>query len=295
MHHSTVLVCGIVASLMLASCGDQLSSFSRKEAFAPPPPPMVEEMAGGDVTAVGDNPLDVLQRKIIRSAALTVEVDDVQSAAEEAKGIVVKVGGFVADARAAEDDAGRQSVALQLRVPSPRLEEAVKAFSSLGHVREEQTRGEDVTEQVVDLETRLANARRLEARLLELLGKQTKDLKDLLDAERELARVRESIETMEGRRLMLANRTSLATIDLSLIAPPGWGRGIFDPLSGTLQRSLAAFTSSISWLFVVIFAAIPWVGLFLALAWLALRFLRWWIHKKREAKAKKPEPNSIPH
>lgn len=295
MRHSRALLCGIAAALLLAACSGGQPSFLQKEAFAPPPAPMAEALPAEGPTAEGENPLDTTQRQIIRSAVISVEVEDVQAAAEEAKGIIVKVGGFVADSRATEDDAGRQSVGLSLRVPSPRLEEAVKALASLGHVREEQMRGEDVTEQVVDVETRLANAKRLEERLLDLLGRQTKSLKDVLDAERELARVRESIETMDGRRRLLANRTSLATIDLTLMAPPGWVRGIFDPLAGTLQRSLSAFTKSLAWLFVVISAAIPWIGLFLLLAWLGLRFLRWWIRKKREAKAKKPEANANPH
>lgn len=292
------VVLGIIAAaLLLAGCQEGSSPSFSRDASAPAPAQMMEAATGGVVEeepAIGEgNPLDVLQRQIIRSAALVVEVDDVGRAAEATRGIVVKVGGFVADSHASEDDAGRTSVNVTLRVPSPRLDETVRALKSLGHVRDEQVLGEDVTEQMVDLEARLANAKRLEARLIDLLGRQTKDLKDVLDAERELSRVRESIEMMEGRKRLLENRVSLATIELTLTAPPGWGRGIFDPLAGSLQRSLSAFTGSLAWLFIILSAAIPWIGLFLLFSWLGLRFLRWWIRKKREAKAKKPEANSM--
>lgn len=229
-------------------------------------------------------------RRVIRSASLLLEVRRVEAVAEEAKGIVVKIGGFIADSQIAEDDAGRKSIALVLRVPSERLDEAFKALKGLGHIRNERMQSEDVTEQVVDLEARLANARRLEARLLELLSGQARTLKDVLDAERELARIRESIETMEGRRRAFGNSVSLATIALTLVAPPGFGRGIFAPLAGSMQHALSAFSSSLAWLAVAIFAAVPWIALFLVLSWLFLKFLRWWIHKKREAKAKKMHP-----
>lgn len=227
------------------------------------------------------------ERKILRQASLLVEVERVEAATEAAKGIVVKIGGFVASSQASEDDAGRTSTFMALRVPSARLDEALGALRTLGHVRDEGIQGEDVTESYVDVESRLANAKRLEARLIQLLEQKTKELKDMLDAERELARVRETIETMEGKKRFLDNRISLSTIQLTLVAPPGWGRGIFDPLAGSLQRALSALTTSLAWLVVALAAALPWIITLLAMAWTALRLLRWRLKRKREAKAKK--------
>ena len=231
-------------------------------------------------------------RRIIRSANLTIEVRDVAAAAERARGIVADAGGFVANSRTSEDDAGRRSLAMTLRIPEPGMDAAVAAVKALGHVRDEQTRGEDVTEQYVDLEARLANARRLEERIVDLLAKQSKSLKDILDVERELARVREQIETMTARKRSLDNRLSLATIELTLTQPPGWGRGIFDPLAGLFQRTLGALTSSAAVLVVVAAAALPWIVVLGLALWLSLRFLRWWLHRRRALRAKAAPPPS---
>lgn len=233
------------------------------------------------------------ERRMIRTAHMVVEVGKVALAAEQAKGVIVKIGGFVADSRAFEDDAGRRSISLTVRIPEDRLDQAMAAMRNLGRIKNEEISGEDVTEQYIDLEARLSNAKRLEARMVDLLGKSSNRLKDILEVEKELGRIREEIERMEGRKRFLDNRTNLATLDITFTQPPGWGRGIFDPLRGAAQRALGALTTSLALLVIVIFAGLPWIGLLLLMSWLALRFLRWWLKRKRELKAKKTGANNM--
>jgi hypothetical protein len=68
----------------------------------------------------------------------------------------------------------------------------------------------------VDLQARLKSAEASEQRLLVLLGTRTGKLEDVLDVERELARVRQEIESMEGQRILLAHRVDFATVDVQL-------------------------------------------------------------------------------
>ncbi|MFA4875142.1 MAG: DUF4349 domain-containing protein [bacterium] len=232
---------------------------------------------------------DVVERKIMRSANLTVEVKNIDDAAERAKSIAVKIGGFVSGSDSYEDNAGQKAMQLTMRVPSDRLDSAIAAIKTFGNVRAEALTGEDITEQYFDLEARLANSRRLESRLISLLETKTNKLKDVLDVERELARVRESIETMEGRKRFWDNRVSLSTLQVTLVQPRGFGRGIFAPLSGSIQRALSAFTASLAWLVVAVSAALPWLVLFFLTGWGGLKLLRTWIRHKREAKHKKAQ------
>ena len=283
----------LLLPILIAGC--QPSSFMAKDEA----PMMVQEGAmpmaaprgmGGMRMKAAMNEADgesvPAERKIIQSADLDIEVKSITEASAQTKALMEKLEGFVADSREFENNAGRKAMQLTLRVPTERFAEVLAQLKTLGRVRQERISGEDVTEQYVDLEARLSNAKRLETRLLALLETKTKNLKDVLDTERELARVRERIETMVGRKRFLDNRLSLSTIEVSLSQPPGWGRGIFDPLSGSITRALGSFTTSLAFLIVALSAALPWIALLLFLFWLTVRFLRWRLHRHRARKAK---------
>src|SRR5207253_2858120 len=72
------------------------------------------------------------------------------------------------------------------------------------------------TSQYVDLNARLSNARNSEQRLLDLLRGRAGDLKDVVQMEREIASVRESIERMEAQQKDLNNKVQFVTIQLEL-------------------------------------------------------------------------------
>ena len=75
---------------------------------------------------------------------------------------------------------------------------------------------EEVTAQFFDLEARVRNKQQEEQRLLTHLDKTTRQLSEILTIEREISRVRGEIEQMQGRLKLLADQTSLSTIDLTI-------------------------------------------------------------------------------
>ena len=81
---------------------------------------------------------------------------------------------------------------------------------------QEQQGGEEVTSQVVDLDARLKNARETETQLTEILRSRTGKIGDVLEVEKEMARVRGEIESMEADQKQLQDRIAFASIDLSL-------------------------------------------------------------------------------
>jgi hypothetical protein len=87
----------------------------------------------------------------------------------------------------------------------------------LGRVLNEQLSTDEVTEQVVDLEARIRNARATEQRLIAVLNERTGKVRDILEVEREIARTRQEIERMEAQRQNLMHRVELATVQVSLI------------------------------------------------------------------------------
>ena len=134
---------------------------------------------------------------------------------------------------------------------------------------------QDVGEEYTDLGARASNARRMEARLVEMVATRTGKLSDALTVEQELKRVREEIERYEARLRWLERRASLSTLTVSMHEPlalidrprPG---PIVEALGLAWQRTLGVFAWCIASLGVIV----P-VGLLIGLGVLAMRRLQW--------------------
>jgi hypothetical protein len=152
-------------------------------------------------------------QKIVRTANLGIAVTDFETVRPAIEGIVRDVGGFVGHIEV-WDAATPRWLQATLRVPAPRLDDALRQLRALGRVVNERQSGEDVTEQVLDLEARLSNARNTERRLNEVLKTGTGNVRDVLEVEREMARVREEIEGLDARRKDVERRVTYATVTL---------------------------------------------------------------------------------
>ena len=163
--------------------------------------------------------LDPATRLIVRTGQASIEVDSLEPAMSELRRIVQRAGGFVADASVQSGRNQLRQATLELKVPSARFDELTEGLQPIGHLEFVNVGAEDVSEEFVDLSARVANGRRLEERLVELLRTRTGKLQDVLSVERELARVREEIERMEGRLRYLKASAQLSTLSVSLHEP----------------------------------------------------------------------------
>lgn len=159
------------------------------------------------------------ERYRIRTATVTLEVEDVDSATAHVRRIAEEVGGRVEAFEHRAPSRGVPRNLLSLRVPEPKLDEAARRVQEVGEVEHLVASERDVTEQVVDLDLRLRNLRRLEERLLRILETRTAKLEEVLAAERELARVREEIERLEGQRRSLEQQSAWSRLDVELHEP----------------------------------------------------------------------------
>jgi hypothetical protein len=163
---------------------------------------------------------DPASRLIIRTGQASIEVDSLEPSMAELRRAVLKVGGFVADASVQSGRNQIRSATLELKVPALRFDELTEALGPIGRLQHVNVGAEDVSEEFVDLTARVANSHRLEDRLVELLRTRTGKLQDVLTVERELARVREEIERMEGRLRFLRSSAQLSTLSVNLYEPP---------------------------------------------------------------------------
>ncbi len=163
---------------------------------------------------------DPASRLIVRTGQASIEVDSLGRSMSELRRIVQRVGGFVADASVQSGRNQVRSATLEVKVPASRFDELTEELEPLGRLQFVNVGAEDVSEEFVDLTARVENGRRLEDRLVELLRTRTGKLQDVLSVERELARVREEIERMEGRLRFLKTSAQLSTLSVSLFEPP---------------------------------------------------------------------------
>jgi len=150
-------------------------------------------------------------RKVVRSGELTVTVDAPDDAAREVERIATEAGGFVERSTSTKD----ANAWVHCRVPAPHLEEVMDMIADLGEEERRSVSAADVTDQYVDLETRLRNNVELRDRLQQLLGR-AKDVDDVLAVEKELNRIQSEIETMQARLDRLKSEITLSGLSVSL-------------------------------------------------------------------------------
>ena len=156
------------------------------------------------------------QAMVVRTATLSLLVADLEKTRAGVDSLVRQVNGFVGQMDTSGGRGEARWLTTTLRVPEQRLTEVVTALRKLGAVQAESQGGEDVTSQAADLDARLANARETEKRLVTVLQQRTGKVADVLEVEREIARVRESIELMTSQRAHLRERVTYATISLRI-------------------------------------------------------------------------------
>jgi uncharacterized protein DUF4349 len=157
---------------------------------------------------------------VIRTGNASVEVDSLEPAMDALRRLAQRVGGFVGNSAIQSGREQLRQATLEIKVPAARFDELTGGLAPLGRVEFVNVSAEDVGEEFVDLTARVANSRRLEERLIDLLGSRTGRLQDVLAVERELARVREEIERQEGRLRYLKSRVSLSTLSVTVHEPP---------------------------------------------------------------------------
>jgi hypothetical protein len=207
---------------------------------------------------------------LIRRAQASLVVDSLEAAVAALDSAARRLGGLVASSAA--NTAGRlPSAVMTLRVPGDRLDEAVAGLTALGDLESVGITTDDVGEEFVDVTARLENARRLERRLLDLLTRRTGGIKDVLEVEQALGRVREEIERVQGRQRYLETRVATSTLEVRLEEPaPVISERLATVVGGAFAQAWRNFVS----LAVLAISALGVIVPLLALAipvWLAWR------------------------
>ena len=214
-----------------------------------------------------------LRPALIRTAELTVVVDDVPAEAAAAGAAARAAGGAVAG----DDRSGSGADAhatLVLKVPPEKMDAMLDQLGRLGHEQSRSSSTQDVTQDVADVDARVGSMQASIARVRAILSRADR-IGDVVAVEGELSRRTTELESLQARQRALAGQVNYATITLQLKASraatpaaPADRSGFV----GGLRNGWHAFAATLGWVLTGLGAMLPFLLLAapVAIAW-ALR------------------------
>lgn len=266
---------------------------------APPPEPSKPEEARAVDKVPGrvDAGKTAIQPKIIRNAKLAIKSNDLDKDLKNLEAKIKEMGGYVASSTADKRNEASRWAQMSIRLPAEHLEEFMIYCQTGFKVEEIGTSSQDVTEEYMDLQARIDNAKREEGRLVELLENRTGKLQDVLEVERELARVREYIESMQGKIRYFDNRVGLSTVEIQIRQEKAikeiessWTSELWTGLRDTMVQSIRVLARSVSGVIIFIAAVVPWVIVFIGIVYPLYKMVQW----RRKRRAAKIAPPPLP-
>ncbi|OAB39987.1 hypothetical protein PMSD_02740 [Paenibacillus macquariensis subsp. defensor] len=325
-------ICILLLSMLLSSCSASNANHSDSkadsqdgsstEASQAQAVPMAEEMAEApkeqEKTALLDKELQTsgtsttvvpseqpagfnspstaegLNKKLIYTANLVMRVKDYSVSQSEVRNLVSLSGGYIVEFT---EDQSTQEVGgtFVLKVPANGFSSLLNKIEKLKHESLQQSmQGQDVSEEYVDLESRLKVKEVMEKQYTAFMEKATKT-NDLVAFANELGKIQEDIEQTKGRMRYINNNVSYSTITIRLFQQEGVvdpalikeeKAPLFERANDALKGTITALTILFQWLVVILFGASP-ILLFVIIVWLVL----WLIRRNRAERNKDKRRN----
>ncbi len=251
------------------------------------------------------------QRKIIKNAQLQLTVENTDVALDRLTGIAVDTGGYIISTRVFTEQ-GLKAATITFAVPVDQFETALRRVRGVAlKVEQENSSGQDVTDQYVDLESQVRNLEATADRIREFLKKaQTVD--EALKVNQQLAQVEKDIETLKGKMNYLGDRSAFSTITaelrqprptptpfpiLPIPTPTATPTPVVWQPGATLQKAVdtqvSMFTTLVQtltdltiWLVIVF---LPYMILFGVIAWVVMRVRKWFTQSTSGSPPNPPE------
>src|SRR5213594_4286287 len=155
-------------------------------------------------------------RKLIRNAAVQLEIVSFDDAVQKITALANEERGYVATTSAEKQANGKLRGTVIVKVLPENLDRFLQKVRGLGELKNQTLGTEDVTKAYLDTDARLKNAHVMEQRLIDMLKTKTGKVSDLLQVEKELGRVREDIEKMQGELKYWDSQVQFAAVTISL-------------------------------------------------------------------------------
>jgi hypothetical protein len=286
MRLTSLLILSI-ALLLISGCTKERSGQDTASAPAPREAPSAaptriaatQLQKAPDVTRETAQPA-AMTRKIIKNGQLGLVVKSYEPFFDALQKRVAEVDGYISEIETSRGSGQVSSSQIIMRLPPERLDQFVSWLREQGVLTSEKITAEDISEQYYDLKARLENARKFEARLLEMLKTQTGKLQDLVLVEEKLNQVREQIEQLEGKVRYFDNLIGMSTLTLNIRVEekytPSRGPTFGDRASEAWHNSIDSLKETFQLLGLILIALVPWlvpIALIAIIGWYSIRLL----------------------
>jgi hypothetical protein len=185
--------------------------------------------------------------QLIKKAELSVVVQSIDASLKSVAAIAQRQQGDVVGLQdqKPQDPSMRHTASMQIQVPQARLEATLDSLAELGNVQSRGITVEDVSNQLVDFQSRLRNLRRSEEMLLKIMER-SGSMNDVLRVTQELSNVRQSIEQIDGQMKSLQGQVAFSTISLSLVEPIAASSPPQSPVGLRMQETWGQATHSMA-------------------------------------------------
>jgi len=225
-------------------------------------------------TATGTSTgLDLLGRKIVYNAWISLEVKNVDATVTQLENVANEFNGYPSSISVSKGEKIKTG-SITLKVPQTKFFEAISRVEQIGEVKNKNVNSEDVSQQYIDLTARLENAQREEKILVDLMNKAT-DVKDMIEIETELARVRGEIESYTGQLNFLENRIDYSSIIVALSEPS-------PPLPLPEVNWYSVVISGLSWILLIVQGLV--ILVFVAIVPVAIAVPAYYLFRRRQRK-----------
>jgi hypothetical protein len=221
--------------------------------------------------------------KIIKTAILTIEVNDVPGSVEFLKNLATQKGGYLSSTNVQKNYNNRLTGTVIIRIPAKEFETTLTGVQAIGTVKSVSTQGQDVTEEYVDLQAQKTAYQNQLAQYNEIMKKAVK-VEDVISVQQQIDRVQVQLNRLDGRLKYLDSRIDLSTITVNLQEPEPVGGESAHNFVSTINEGISGFFGMIDALIIIFLTLLP----IIIIGGAGYGIYRW--HKARKGTDLKKEP-----
>jgi hypothetical protein len=223
------------------------SKMAYGEAVAPMPTNTPADSGSGTLTP---------DTKIIKTAFLTIEVNDVPGSVELLKNLAAQKGGYLSSTNVQKNYNNRLTGSVIIRVPAKEFETTLTGVQAIGTVKSVSTQGQDVTEEYVDLQAQKTSYQNQLAQYNEIMKKAVK-VEDVITVQQQIDRVQTQLNRLDGRLKYLDSRIDLSTITVNLQEPEPVGGDSGHNFVSTINEGISGFFGMIDAVIIIFLTLLP--------------------------------------